>query len=234
MESVYPPYPTFRYWLNNATGAAGAVTGDIKTGIQPIDHLGWVKLDGRLKSTLSPQQQEAATALGFGTNIPDAAGLFLTQNGQALGSVTGDNARTLTRADLPNVTLGGIAQVSGGHNHTGSVGPGGAHTHSGATTPGGQHYHTYTVFSPGGGGGNDAGTDQSTGSTTKPTSTAPHHSHGLSIDSVTDHIHALSIDSVADHTHAVVTDSLNGNVTQTQLDIVPKSMSINMFVYLGL
>ena len=31
--------------------------GDVKTGIQTGDHNGWVKLDGRLKSTLTASQQ---------------------------------------------------------------------------------------------------------------------------------------------------------------------------------
>lgn len=37
-----------------------------------------------------------------------------------------------------------------------------------------------------------------------------------------------------DHSHTITTDSINGNVTQQQLNITPRSLSVNMFIYLGL
>jgi hypothetical protein len=46
--------------------------GDVKTGFQTADHNGWIKLDGRAKSTLSSSQQTQATSLGIGTNLPNA------------------------------------------------------------------------------------------------------------------------------------------------------------------
>lgn len=63
--------------------------GDIKTGIQSTDHNGWVKLDGRLKSSLTTTQQSQATSLGIGSNLPDATNSHLIQNGTTLGSVKG-------------------------------------------------------------------------------------------------------------------------------------------------
>lgn len=38
---------------------------------------------------------------------------------------------------------------------------------------------------------------------------------------------------VPNHSHTFTTSSLNGGVTQQQLDITPKSLSVNMFIYLG-
>lgn len=36
-----------------------------------------------------------------------------------------------------------------------------------------------------------------------------------------------------DHTHSFTTESLNGGVSQQPIDMTPKSMSVNMFIYLG-
>jgi hypothetical protein len=87
--------------------------GDIKTGIQTVDHGGWVKLDGRVKSTLTATQQAQATALGIGANLPNATNAVLTQNGTALGSVSGSNTKTISQNQLPNVQIG-----IPNHNHT--------------------------------------------------------------------------------------------------------------------
>lgn len=95
-----------------------ATYGDIKYGIQSADHNGWIKLDGRLKSTLTATQQAQATALGIGANLPDASNSFLVQNGNALGTVSGSNTKTIAQANLPNVNLTGTTNSAGAHSHT--------------------------------------------------------------------------------------------------------------------
>ena len=101
------------------TGAAATFTfGDIKTGMQSIDHNGWVKLDGRAKSSLTATQQTQATALGIGTSLPDATNAFLVQNGSAVGTVAGSSTKTITQANLPNVTLTGSTNSAGSHAHS--------------------------------------------------------------------------------------------------------------------
>ena len=101
------------------TGAAATFTfGDIKTGMQSIDHNGWVKLDGRAKSSLTATQQTQATALGISTSLPDATNAFLVQNGSAVGTVAGSSTKTITQANLPNVTLTGSTNSAGSHTHT--------------------------------------------------------------------------------------------------------------------
>lgn len=151
--------------------------GDVKTGFQSTDHNGWVKLNGRAKSSLSATQQAQATALGIGTTLPDAANAFLVQNGGTPGSVTGSNSITLAQNQLPNVTYTGqIAEVAHGAFIVSSAS--GVFTRvSGAST------------------GNASG-----GGSTE--------TFNLSIP-------------------------LNGGVTQQALDITPKSLSINTFIYLG-
>jgi hypothetical protein len=162
--------------------------GDVKTGFQTSDHNGWIKLDGRLKSSLSSSQQSQATSLGFITNLPDASNAFLVQNGGTPGSVIGSNTKTITQANLPNVSLTGNTSTDAGHTHT---------------TP----FTTSTMnlswgVSYGGGAGYNVSGASITG-----TSGA--------------------------HAHTLTTSSLNSGVTQTALDVTPKSLTVNTFIYLG-
>jgi hypothetical protein len=170
--------------------------GDVKTGFQSGDHNGWVKLNGRAKSTLSATQQAQATTLGIGTNLPDASNAFLVQNGRALGDVFGDNTKTIARANLPNATLSGTTSSDGNHTHTINVNDNNVTTVSGGTT---------TAMK-------EAQSNWTAGSTVS---------------------NANVVSSAGNHTHTFTTSSLNGNVTQTALDITPKSLSVNTFIYLG-
>jgi hypothetical protein len=180
--------------------------GDIKTGIQSADHGGWVKLDGRAKSTLSSDQQTRATALGIGTNLPDATNSCLIQNGTALGSVSGSNNKTITQANLPNINLTAASVTAG--TPSGTIGGGGAHFHSlggsivqrtgvsGGPTPG--------VFSDGGPG------------SLVFTNTEPNHTHTFTGIALPGHAHNVPLGG-----------------SGTALDITPKSLSVNTFIYLG-
>ena len=151
--------------------------GDVKTGFQTTDHNGWVKLNGRAKSTLSTTQQAQANALGIGTNLPNADNAFLVQNGSTVGTVAGSNSITLAQNQLPNVTFTGqIAEVAHGAVIIASA--------SG-------------VFSRV--SGNSWGNASGGGST---------ETFNLNIP-------------------------LNGGVTQQQINITPKSLSVNTFIYLG-
>jgi hypothetical protein len=161
--------------------------GDVKTGMQSGDHNGWIKLNGRLKSTLSSTQQTQATALGIGTNLPDATNAFLVQNGSAIGSINGANTKTIAQANLPNVSLSGTTSSDPGH----------AHTFPFVTT-----LNASWGIGGGGAGFNVAGTTTTSSS-------------GI-------------------HAHTLTTSSINGNVPQTTLDITPRSLSVNTFIYLGL
>ncbi|MDP4807273.1 MAG: hypothetical protein NWR49_09185 [Crocinitomicaceae bacterium] len=165
-------------WSTMATvSGIGHAYGDVKTGMQTADHAGWVLLNGRAKSTLTSTQQTRATAVGIGTNIPNALNSVLMQNGSTPGTVSGSNTKTIAQNQLPNVSYtGSILNVAHG-----------AHIASSATgvitnTPG-----SSTGNAPGGG-----------------------------------------------HTeHFYLNIPLNGGVTQQALDITPKSLSINTFIYLG-
>ena len=137
----------------------GAAVGDIKQGLQIADHSGWIRLDGRLTSTLQPAPQANASILGFATNLPDATNAYLSQTSAgSLGAVSSSNVKTLARNQLPRFTLGGTAASAGDHSHAMSLGyivqysgngfplstpqAGGGH---GTTTSAGAHTHTITT-----------------------------------------------------------------------------------------
>jgi hypothetical protein len=151
--------------------------GDVKTGFQSADHNGWVKLNGRAKSTLSATQQAQATTLGIGTNLPDASNAFLVQNGSAVGTVAGSNSVTLAQNQLPNVTF------------TGQIGELAHGAYIGSTASG--------VF-------------------TRVNGTSSGNASGGGVTETFN----LSI-------------PLNGGVTQQSINITPKSLSVNTFIYLG-
>lgn len=165
-------------WSTMATvSGIGHAYGDVKTGMQTVDHAGWVLLNGRLKSTLTATQQTRATALGIGANIPNASNAVLMQNGSTPGTVAGSNTKTIAQNQLPNVNYTGwIYNVAHGAVIAASA--------SGVITN-----------SPGSSWGNAGG------------------------GGYTENFY-LNI-------------PLNGGVTQQALDITPKSLSINTFIYLG-
>jgi hypothetical protein len=93
--------------------------GDIKYGMQPTDHNGWIRLDGRLLNILTLTQQTEALSLGLLTNLPDALdrNLMLRNTGN-IGDVGGTNSFQIQQQHLPNVTFTGTTSTNGGHGHT--------------------------------------------------------------------------------------------------------------------
>lgn len=173
--------------------------GDIKTGIQTGDHNGWIKLNGRAKSTLTSTQQAQATALGIGANLPDATNAFLVQNSSTLGSVSGSNTKTISQANLPNINFPTATTSSNGdHSHWIS----GAITDDRNFSGTGNNSQNYGLVA-------DAGSYSNTD---------PNLSYGR-----------YSLNS-GSHNHTVTVSSGGSG---TALDITPKSLSVNTFIYLG-
>jgi hypothetical protein len=169
-------------WINSVSVAS---FGYVKTGFQSGDHSGWIKLDGRLKSSLNSTQQAQATALGKGVNLPDASNAFLVQNGSTLASVSGANTKTITQSNLPNINFTYTAESYGSHSQT--IG-------FNTTTP----LNLSWGVAGGGAGYNIVGN--------------------------------ASISSSGAHTHTV---SVSSGGRGASLDITPKSLSVNTFIYLG-
>jgi hypothetical protein len=146
-------------------GTAPAYFGDVKTSYQANDHAGWVRLNGRAKTTLTATQQARATALGIGANLPSDEGRALagTSSGQTVGQTSGGGSTiNIAQNNLPNVTL--TTSSAGAHTHsishsqsfsTGNLGIGGPPlqqvgggtdqktlTTSGTAASAGAHSHT--------------------------------------------------------------------------------------------
>ncbi|WP_326982618.1 hypothetical protein VUJ46_21045 [Chryseobacterium sp. MYb264] len=100
-------------------GTAINLTGDIKYSLITADHNGWVKLDGRSVASLTSSQQTQANTLGFSANLPDATNAYLVQNNATPGGLSNTNTKTISRNQLPNITLSstGSTNVAGSHNH---------------------------------------------------------------------------------------------------------------------
>lgn len=196
--------------------------GDIKTGIQSGDHNGWVKLDGRLKSTLTASQQLQATALGIGNNLPDATDAVLVQSSGSLGSVTGSMSRTISQNQLPNViptiTIGNTTstmQNAGSHDHPVNVVPNST----------GGYANTNPFAFKNGVAPNPM--NESYADITDRGNSATYVTTGI-IGSSGTHSHTMNA-----HGHTATSSSINGGVTQQSIDITPRKLVVNTFIYLG-
>lgn len=214
-----PPYPTFKHWLRSEYDPAFSLLtntiGDVKSGIQYDDHLGWYKLDGRPKASLSPVIQARATAIGIGPNLPDATDAFLSMSTGPLGSVTGSNTKEISRNNLPNVTLTGTTDPDGVHQHNVAVSSAGSTT--GWIAPG-NGLAAVKEFAHAPGFWTDGANSELTD---RPSEVVGFRNNGF-------------IENSSPHTHSFTTSSLNGGVPQLSLDITPKRLVVNFFVFLGL
>ena len=196
--------------------------GDIKAGIQTGDHNGWVKLDGRLKSTLTSSQQLQATALGIGTNLPDATDAVLVQSSGSLGSVTGSMSRTLAQNQLPN-----ISPTITVNNTTANMQSAGVHDHPVNVVPnstGGYAAGNPYAFKN---GMLPSPMNESYADITDRGNASSYITTGI-IGSAGSHTHVIDT-----HSHTATSTSINGGVTQQSIDITPRRLVVNTFIYLG-
>lgn len=195
--------------------------GDVKTGIQTGDHNGWVKLDGRLKSTLTASQQTQATVLGIGTYLPDATNAVLMQSSGTLGTVTGSMSTTLAPNQLPNIaptitvnSTVATMQNAGYHDHPIRVVP---------SSTGGYASGNASAFK-----NLMVPTTEADADITDRIGGAYYVTTGI-IGSAGEHSHTMNA-----HTHTASATSINGGVTQQAIDKTPRSLVVNTFIYLGL
>jgi len=223
-----------------------SIYGDIKSGVQVQDHQGWVKLDGRNISSLSLSQQSVATSLGFTNTLPNATNAYLVQNGASIASVSGSNTRVLTQANLPNISFTGSTNTTGSHNHSGSTNAAGGHAHNFALGGSNQPYLTmitsgYSDYLYGGGANQPAVGTLYYGITSSATSSYPNMTTGTFANALSSrnnpaiawagsHSHSLSINSSGNHSHSV---SVSSGGSATPVITSPRSLSVNMFIYLG-
>jgi hypothetical protein len=192
---------------------------DIKLSYTTADLNGWVTMDGRLLTTLTPAQQAIATGCGIVTTLPNMTGRYPV--GGVPGTLSGSATVTLVQANLPAITLT-TGNTSAG-TPTGTI----SHT-SGAD---GNHTTPLNVYSGSTGDGFDPNvtsgvtnfqmtdrTPESIGNTSaSPAGGA--HTHSLTFTGAT----------MGTHSHTV---PLGGS--GTAFNISPVSTAFRFKIYLGL
>jgi hypothetical protein len=203
-----------------------ALYGDIKQGFQATDHAGWIRLDGRAVSILTPGQQQQALILGFATNLPNATDAVPVQNGDPPGTISGSMSKTIAVSNLPahNMTSNSV----GNHAHTATTDSQGSHRHNTRSNdPNDSTNNNTTVYN-----------FDSTDFDMHPI----HNNHSWFSSNKTDryrrdkpwhfsagaHVHNLTTNNIGAHQHSI---SLGGG--GQGLDITPRTLSVNCFVFLG-
>jgi hypothetical protein len=149
-------------WQNLTKAKPITKEGDITQAFKDSDYDGWYLLDGRDVSSLPAKARTAATNLGFTSKLPDARDRVLKMKSttEALAATGGTSTKTISTANLPNVSLTGSISATlasaGAHTHTasGTLAAGGGHTHiiNGILADGGAHTHTVSGSLAAGGG----------------------------------------------------------------------------------
>lgn len=180
-----------------------ATVGDIKFSALTSDHEGWIKMDGRTITGLSGTQQANALLLGFAVVLPDATGAVLMQNGNNPGTVSGSMFKTLLQNNLPNINFP-----------------------SAITSTDGDHTHAHNAS---GNSGSYGLIRRSTGGQSNTSCCGDTGGSGNEPDLFST-ISGLSLSANGNHNHTVTVSSGGSN---TPIDITPKSLSANAFIYLG-
>ncbi|MEL6988179.1 MAG: hypothetical protein AAGK97_10145, partial [Bacteroidota bacterium] len=219
--------------------------GDIKTGIQGIDHNGWYLLDGRSVSDLPGNAKTAAIALGIVDNLPNASDKFLKQTGpnESLLSSRGANQITINQSNLPDVNFSGSSSVGGNHAHSGSTSTTGNHSHSGVANTAGAHNHDFYTANHDINDATSQGYPSNNNHVALRTTdrrqrtedrgvirTEGNHTHNLNINNAGNHSHLVSIASNGNHSHTV---NVPSGGSGTPIDIQPSYLTVNTFMYLG-
>jgi hypothetical protein len=196
--------------------------GDIKTGFQSGDHSGWIKLDGRALSTLSITQRSQASALGISSSLPDATNAVLMQSSGTLGTVAGSMSMTLAQNQLPNIT----PSISV-NNTTATMQNAGAHEHPVKVVPNATGGYASVNPSAFKNGVFPSPMNESYSDITDRVTSASLINTGI-IGSAGSHSHVIDA-----HNHTATSTSINGGVTQQSIDITPRRLVVNTFIYLG-
>jgi microcystin-dependent protein len=193
--------------------------GDSKISFVSIDHLGWLRCDGRrlpIEGDYGLLYKVIGTTFGgdaTGFNLPDASGVVpgISSPAYPTGTLVGEYFHTLTIAEMPSHNHGTDASDNiVGNNQTGNAG---AHTHP-ITDP--EHNHSYTTYANAN-RGYVAATDNDNvlgGTQTLNTS--------LQATGIT-------INSAGDHYHSIATQGSN----QPHNNMQPTLFIGNLFIYCG-
>jgi microcystin-dependent protein len=196
------------------------MVGDTKTSGLSVDHLGWIKCDGRLLHVDQWRFLFDVIGYNFGSNVegtqfrlPDPQGRVLgylnpnTSNGlsvRGMGDSLGEETHTLTLDEMPT------------HEHTGTTSSNGQHTHqtnaTGAQSIGGNGFGL--AFSDGRFTTDGGGLDSSAGE-----------------PNLFQTVAALNVDSNGEHAHTFTTLPQGGSNAHNNMQ--PTLFTGNLFMYTG-
>jgi hypothetical protein len=218
-----------------------ASTGDVKAGFQTTDHNGWLLLDGRAISTLTDSQQQAAFALGFTTNIPDAESVVMIMRGgtNVLGDIYGSSAKKITPQMLPVHNLPLTSLTISSYDFASATTSG--HDPASATTSSaGDHRHLTHGNSGSGVEWDSLGPGADVSVTMNSTIWRAGGAYWDNYLQATGGAHTHTVD-LPNHTHTLDLPSHDHDVGGTlplggsgaDFDVTMKHMHVNMFTYLG-
>lgn len=212
-------------------------TGDTKTTFISVDHIGWLKCDGRALDTTQYNLLFQVIGYTFGGsgatfNLPNGQGRVIGNTGTIIdacnpsgvafpaGTVIGEVTHKLTVAEMP------------AHNHNDSTGSIGANTTAAGTTSSYTHNHGSTTSSythnhggtTGDGGNAPESEGVMSGINTATVSGSGTHNHSISSDT---HNHTITSDT---HTHTIASNG--GDACHNNMQ--PTLFYGNLFVYSGI
>ena len=208
-------------WVTSSV-ASPNVVGDIKTGLQTSDHDGWILLDGRNVSSLTTTQRDAY----LGLVDPDGDG---TSNGLDSGNLPNANTNIQTTtgdaSDQPQTAATYLANIDGDTNTMGAIAGDTDNLWGSTDLPDLTHEH---------GLGN--GLEEGTGD-------APFGTFGA-IQTSEPHLGRTAIsgdDTGSGHEPDIFTDprridilESNPGGSKTVVPTTPRTLDVNIFIYLGL
>jgi microcystin-dependent protein len=204
--------------------------GDQKMTFADVDHMGWMKCDGRslsrttyallfnvIGSTFGADDSSSFRLPDFRGTVPGIAGQPTFSNAAnptsyALGDKTGEQLHVLTIGEMPAHTHGS-SNVTGDSNGNGLTGISGEHTHT-INDPG----HTHTYFNqPNVQGCDNAFNTESAADNVNVNQTSGSNVTGISINSAGNHQHTIG--------------STGGGAAHNNMQ--PTLFGGNMFIYSG-
>ncbi|WP_111709825.1 hypothetical protein [Lutibacter citreus] len=198
------------------------LSGTVNTQTEKITEIGYYYFDGNIWRSMNSNTKLSYGDTKQGFQSTDHNG-WIKLNGRAISSLTSTQQTQATTlgfsSNLPDATNSFLVQngtllgtVSNSNNKMIVQANLPNVTLTGTTNTNGNHNHGYSIDS------------------------SPWNSGGSSVSNVTSRNNVptnVAASFAGNHSHTITTSSLNGGVTQTTLDVTPKSLSVNTFVYLG-
>jgi hypothetical protein len=169
----------------------------------------WRKLDGI--------GSYGANTCGLSGLVPNATGAYLVQNGTTLGSVSGSNSKTISRANLPLLALNITTNSAGAHQHF-------IMTNEDGTNESPDRALTNSF--------NNNNLARAVRGQFRSITNWTDGAYSVGMSSTTPTLGGTSSDG--SHTHTIATiDNLNNTGVQQALDVTPRSLSLDTFVCLN-